>query len=309
MTTIDAAARRHFDYEDTEVPERAAGPERTAARSRTEAAHLDAAPPVQPGWVAKVAVEKKEHGFFAAIGSFFSGLGGALFGAGRAIFEGAWDAITAIPKAIFSNPRSVGDLLWKVTAGVVSTIVSPLLRGVQAIQSLTGTQAPERPLSASEQALARKIFGKKFDVSAVRVHDGDAGILENSGRPLTVGNDIYAKRLGAQRGDAGYRAVLMHELVHSWQHQQGGITYAARALGAQIAHRSEAYNWKVDAARNVPFSDLNPEQQAKLLEDAVASGYFDEPNAENKPFITESGQDYTAYLKAALHDIREGRGA
>ncbi len=306
MTTIDAAARRHFDYEDTHVPERAAGPERTAARSRTEAAHLDAAPPVQPGWVAKVAVEKKEHGFFAALGSFFSGLGGALFGAGRAIFEGAWDTITAIPKAMFSNPRSVGDVFKKALVGLVAVITTPIARGIQAVQSLTGTQAPERPLTAREQALARKIFGKSLDVSAVRVHDGDAGIVETTGRALTFGNDIYTKRLGATRGDAGYRAVLMHEMTHAWQYQQSGIGYAARSLGAQGS--KAGYDWTIGCFNRIPFRDLNPEQQAHLIEDAVREGYFDEPNAENKPFLPD-GVDCTAYLKAALHDIREGRGA
>ncbi|NTX52565.1 hypothetical protein HUA74_19700 [Myxococcus sp. CA051A] len=53
------------------------------------------------------------------------------------------------------------------------------------------------------------------------------------------------------------------------------------------------------------WEEMNPEQQAELLEQGFLAGDFAEPSL---PLVID-GVDYTAQLDAAAKDVRAGRGA
>jgi Domain of unknown function (DUF4157) len=324
--TCDAASARRREYEDYDSPnpdprtrpgncsgarsDALGAAQRSKSTLCEKASRMDRAPPWEgaPVAAAKTLLSNPvSQGLLGMLGAFFSGFASTFREVGETIANGVWDAIRAIPMAVLSNTRSAGEFFAKLAVGIVTAIGAPIIRAAQAVQMLFGLEASSRKISGAERALAARIFGPSLALGKIAIRDGRAGIADTNDRALTIGNDIYMKHL-KQLGSDGmqYRAILMHELTHSWQYQQSGMGYIPRALGAQVS--SEGYTWKAGFERGVPFRALNPEQQAELVKDAVMSQWFDAPNPENKPFIKD-GKDCSAYLKAALIEIRNGRGA
>ena len=65
------------------------------------------------------------------------------------------------------------------------------------------------------------------------------------------------------------------------------------------------YDFEKGIKEGKAFRDLNPEQQAKLIEEAFRTGFF---NGTGKSFIY-NGTDYTDYLTEAMKQVRNGDGA
>jgi hypothetical protein len=90
---------------------------------------------------------------------------------------------------------------------------------------------------------------------------------------------------------------------HVWQHQNGGTDYMSEALWGQ--YFGDGYDFEKALKEGKSFGEMNPEQQAELMQQAYLSGYFEGPGRK----FTYNGVDYTAQLEAAVKQVRAGRGA
>jgi len=180
----------------------------------------------------------------------------------------------------------VARLLLQVPADALLMLLARLL---SALQTVIGLEAPARPLDDDERALLARIFGDTIDPRRVRLKVGRLGLLALPGRAFVVGDVVHVplpqRRAGARRAEAhcslAHRApaLLVHELVHVWQHRRHGTRYISECLLAQWL--GEGYNVAVALAAGRGWAELNFEQQAELLERAYAAGWFDEPGGGN----------------------------
>src|SRR5262249_54767875 len=97
--------------------------------------------------------------------------------------------------------------------------------------------------------------------------------------------------------------LLSHEMTHVWQFQNGGTDYLSEALYAQ--NFGEGYDFQRGIREGKSWRELNPEQQAELIEQAYDSGYFDCPGNR----FVYNGNDYTDYINRAVAQLRSGQGA
>lgn len=232
----------------------------------------------------------------------------------RSLVTGVWDAVRGIANNIVEGAGQVLRGLGKILTGdfkdgfkdlgvgllktFVQTPVDALLlilgRGVSAIQTMLGLEPPGRKLSDHEIAVLRKVYGDSIDYDQVRIKEGSAGLFSTNDRPFTHGNTIYMK------DSTVTDELLIHEMAHVWQHQNGGTDYMSEALTSQWW--GHGYDWQASVP-GTPWEDLEPEQQAEFLETAFKSGYFETGT------FTWGGTDYTAYLEDALKKVRAGEGA
>jgi hypothetical protein len=134
----------------------------------------------------------------------------------------------------------------------------------------------KRSLTTGEIDYARDIFADSLDYSAIRLTRGS---LFAMGSPVTLGATIHLKAAwGLFDGDGleltrRGRQTLIHEMVHVWQYQNGGLAYIPLSLTAQMlatlrgGDRGGAYNWRAAHDGQRPWSTWNPEQQAAAVED------------------------------------------
>ena len=65
--------------------------------------------------------------------------------------------------------------------------------------------------------------------------------------------------------------ILVHEMGHVWQYQNGGLAYILSSLLAQLAgliatgSRRSAYDWRKAHNARRPWHDWNAEQQAECI--------------------------------------------
>lgn len=153
-----------------------------------------------------------------------------------------------------------------VVAPVAGAVVVLLGRLVAAVQRVVGAEAPARPLTVEEEGLLREVFGSSVGYRVVRVVQGRSGAFGTNARPFTLGSTIYLKDVDpVARAD-----VLVHEVVHVWQHQHEGPRYAAEALGAQVVYGWKgrgAYDWEADLTRGrTAWRDFNKEAQGSFVQ-------------------------------------------
>lgn len=208
--------------------------------------------------------------------------------------------------------RNIGGGIVKATVqSIFDTGVVALSSGVSAIQTMLGIETPSRALTEHETAELRKVYGDSIDYSQIRIKEGNLG-LANGLAPHTVGNTIYIPpgwldpNNQTQRND-----LLAHEAAHVWQYQNGGTDYIGESLWNQAigaisgGSRDAAYEFETPIRNGKSWAELNPEQQAHLIEEAYHQGLFDDPN---KRFVY-NGNDYTDYVRNAITEMRNGRGA
>jgi hypothetical protein len=161
-------------------------------------------------------------------------------------------------------------------------------------------EPPGRKLTADEINTLRSVYGDSIDYSSMRIKEGNSGLFSMSGRAFTHGNTIYIppEDMPLQPD------LLVHESAHVWQHQNGGTDYMSEALWAQNV--GDGYEFEKGIQEGKSWSQLNPEQQAELLQQAQRAGFF---NATGGGTFVYNGTDYTAYLNSALSQIRAGQGA
>lgn len=95
-----------------------------------------------------------------------------------------------------------------------------------------------------------------------------------------------------------------------WQNQNGGTDYISEALHAQIF--GDGYDYQKGINQGKTWGMLNPEQQAKLIQDAYDVSYFNngqwkETDPQTKT-VTDR-PDLAKYMQNVLPQLRAGQGA
>ncbi|HEY3449455.1 MAG TPA: DUF4157 domain-containing protein [Myxococcales bacterium] len=284
-----------------------------AAKGVAAQAKIQAQPQVQ----AQAPAPAPKKGFFASIGSFFSDTAKKVGSAVSNFVGGVGDAVVGVAKNLGETASTFGSGLGKLFKGdfkgafsdmgksLVKLVQTPvdaaimvLGKLVSSVQTAIGVEPVGRKLKADEIAQLRKVYGDTIDYSKVEVKEGDAGLYSMSGRAFVLGNTIYMPP-----GSVGDTETLVHEMGHIWQHQNGGTDYVSEALWGQ--YFGDGYDFAKGIDEGTAFGELNPEQQAQLISDAWASGFFSSPG---KRFVYQ-GKDYTDYLNNALSQVRAGKSA
>ena len=173
----------------------------------------------------------------------------------------------------------------------------------------------KRPLSESELAAARKVFGSGLKYESVRIEKmgGFIEVLARS-RAYTLGNTINLPGK-AHAYPHKYVSVIIHELVHVWQYQHGGWGYIPSALLAQTF--GDGYDFAKALRQGKSWVKMNPEQQGQMIQDAFRNAYFEIPGTlfgvlNNKGYTVRPGTkppegfvDYTSALEEALGVLRK----
>lgn len=126
-----------------------------------------------------------------------------------------------------------------------------------------------RSMTEDEKKLGRSVFGDTIQYARVTIAD-DLGVGD---RPWTEPVQyLSVLHLGPQAfaNSDRYKALLVHELTHVWQGQNGIFTFAyvANSGWHQLFSGSAAY--KYTPGKN--WSEYNVEQQAHIVEDWYATG-------------------------------------
>ncbi|MCW3848663.1 vgr related protein [Sphingomonas sp. LB-2] len=122
-----------------------------------------------------------------------------------------------------------------------------------------------RPLIPSETALARTVFGDAIDYARVRLHNRKWAFFQP--RHITMapmGHIHFHPEGGRYREDfadapLSAQALLIHEMVHVWQHQRGIFLPLRRLPWARYDYRF---------VRGKPLARYGIEQQAMLVQHA-----------------------------------------
>lgn len=184
---------------------------------------------------------------------------------------------------------------------------------ISGVQTALGWEKPSRGLTSEEERQLRMVFGDSIDYSQVRIKEGNAGLfsLNDKDRPFTTGNTIYMKK---NKDDAGFERTLFHEMMHVWQFQNGGASYQSGSLRAQAFGGDDPYNYRDAIAQGKKWNELNPEQQAHLIEDAWFSGIIGDPT-RTTGIPTPDGEfdfinaEIAAYMRAGWEEMKARRGA
>jgi len=192
------------------------------------------------------------------------------------------------------------------------------------LEPLLGVEPEGRKLTDEEKNYLRDIYGDSIDYDKVLIKQGNLGKIEwiDPHRPFVVGNTIYVPSGNSNSSawdpnvpwDENKKSSLVHEMMHVWQNQNGGIDYAAKALIAQLlgpkdpsGNKSRGYYYEKAVAEGKPFEKLNPEQQAELIQDAFKKQVLPPTNPPQKFLI--NGVDYSDYVLHAWDMIKKGEGA
>ncbi len=247
-----------------------------------------------------------------------------LFTAADRGLQGLWRTGVGVAQSLVEGATTVGDGLQSVLMGrfgegfsqigrglvqtFVQTPVDAALLGLgsvlSAAQIAIGVENKGRGLTDAELNHMRSVFGESVDLSQVRVVEGRSGLFGVNDRPFVHGNTIYMK-------DVRSLDVLTHEMVHVWQFQNGGPDYMSEALWSQQFGRG--YDWE-PSVPHTPWAQLEPEQQAEMIEQASRQGFFTPGHPNEGTFfwdIRGDGRlvDLTDYLEEAVRQMRAGRGA
>jgi hypothetical protein len=236
-----------------------------------------------------------------------------------------WDEFVGFWKEVGTGWKQVGDGIgdmadgnWKegfadVGRGLlkgsgvqpkVDDFLLDLRQNISAVQTLVGVEKPSRGLTGDEEMVLREVYGDSIDYSKVRIKEGSAGIGDFNNRPFTSGNTIYMKanmpdRATDPAGWDKWKETLVHEMAHVRQFQKHGAGYQSESLAAQVRHgKDEAYNWERGMAEGKTWNELNPEQQARLIEDAYKNHFFTSSAATYKDPAT------TAYMRARIAEMQ-----
>ncbi len=178
------------------------------------------------------------------------------------------------------------------------------------IYDATKDEHPDgRTLKPDEVTELKKVYGSSIDYTKVRIVEGEDTLTKISdGRPFTGRNTIYVPKDRKLDQD-----LLTHEMLHVWQYQNGGSDYMPKALWAQQV--GDGYDFEKGIDQGKAWAELNPEQQAEFIEQAVAAGAIDDPKHQfiyerkDKDGNVRARTDYSTYLNDALREIKAGRGA
>lgn len=122
-----------------------------------------------------------------------------------------------------------------------------------------------RSLTDAEVALARSVFGDALDTARVRIHRAKWWMLQPQWIVMAPAGEIFCHPGGDRwcedytQRTRSWKALLVHELTHCWQHQQGINLVVRRPPWAR-------YRYTLEPGK--PFARYGLEQQASIVEDA-----------------------------------------
>lgn len=178
---------------------------------------------------------------------------------------------------------------WK---GAFGHLAARVVQGVA-----LASRAPERSLSQAERNLLAPLYAGSLELSRVRIREGIAGLLNASRRAFVIEDTVYLPPEYLPLRPH----VLVHELCHVWQFQNGGHAYIGDSVRAQLL--GDGYELEKGLLQGRAWAALNAEQQATLVEASFSQGCFD-----GRPFLIR-GRDWTDYWRTAVAELRAGRGA
>lgn len=250
--------------------------------------------------------------------TFIDGVGDAI---GHAV-RGEWgDAAGAFGMAfVNAGGRFLGGMLDQAMIG--------LQGGVDVVGTALFLHEPSRPLTDDEKAAMREIYGDSVDLDSVRIHEDNITTKWFGMAPHAVGNNIYMPTSATAddgtvinyvdaNGDTNLNGqnLLAHELGHTWQNQNGGSDYIAKALFSQAVaavsggDRGGAYEWRDAIAEGKSYNEMNPEQQAELIQELHAALVLDrDGNGELSPddFDPPLSDEEFAFVLDAWAQVRRG---
>jgi hypothetical protein len=201
----------------------------------------------------------------------------------------------------------IGGLLGGPIGAIVGGAVG-LLGGALAGGILT---ARSRPLSQPEIDYAKEIYVDSVDYSKITITRGSPLAL---GAARTIGNTINLQAdhfVGdtLELSEFG-KLVLIHEMGHVWQYQNGGLAYIPDSLLAQFqavtsgGDRNAAYDWRQAHRERRPWEHWNPEQQAGAIED-----YNRLLRKQQAGLATPDDLHELSILLPYIEKVRRGEGA
>lgn len=220
--------------------------------------------------------------------------------------------------------RELGQAVTAVGLRVLGGGLDVASRGVQGtvngVLTLTFAEAPSRPLLPDEVRVLKQVYGDSLDYGVVRIKRGGATEWVRMA-PHVVGNIVYMTNTWCGRAvfqpDGSFTRegleTLIHEVGHVWQNQNGGGFYMHRALLAQFGaflhsgERHGAYQWRKEYAAGAAFEQLNPEQQATLMED-IGVALRDHGQVVASAWTPPLSPPELRYVLAAWECIRAGEG-
>jgi len=168
-----------------------------------------------------------------------------------------------------------------------------------------------RPLTPGEKDMARTVFGDSVRYDKVKVYNGPpkvAGIFrlkQNRLSAITPNGDIYLVDKDVQQPDLSLageasRKLLIHEMTHVWQHQQGrNVEGEAIFLFVKSGFNYDScYAYDINGKQK--FLSLNLEQQAHIVEDYFALREAPLQPWENPAERQEKIAKFEAMLKPCL---------
>lgn len=177
-------------------------------------------------------------------------------------------------------------------------------KALNRVMEFGGVKAPERPLSDAELAILKPIFGDGLDYDSIRVRVGDIGIFNQDDRPLVIGNSILIPEGRLKNGEIR-KDDLVHEALHNWQFQRGGLHYIKESFQDQLLGGQTVYDIGGALKNRTPWNELRTENQATIIETAYEKGYFDTPPKR----VVVDGVDHTDYFRACVEQMQAGQGA
>jgi len=280
------------------------------------------------------------------IGDFLGSVGGFL----KDVAEGIWDVAKETGEVITENAaglikEALGGLqgvleavangegiagsyvdgikaaakgLQDLGLNAVSAAIMNIATFISSIESAMNSAPESRPLSPEERTMLEDIYGDSIDYDKVRIKEGDEGLINmvNKNGAFVLGDTIL---ISSNYSPEQRRDILVHEMMHVWQYQNGGADYLAKAVMSYvngeadpISGKDRGYYYQNDVVSNKPFGELTPDQQAQLIQDAFSKGVIPPTTPPQKFEIqlpnTTSPVDCTDYVMDAWEMVRNGQG-
>lgn len=217
--------------------------------------------------------------------------------------------------------KAAKGIAGTIVGGAVGVILTVAVNTISLVQRIFGVEKDSRGLSNAEIALLQIIFEDSVDYAEVKITEGNLGLLGLSGRPFTTGYNIRNPTGSGSDPFSGDVRTLVHEMVHIWQFENGGLEYVPYSLVSQWTGEignilrndgtvgpagTKGYAFDVAVAAGYSWEEFNPEQQATFIDTAFQIG-VDFTDLAVTPMLFD-GTDYTNELENALPLIRAGEG-
>lgn len=110
-------------------------------------------------------------------------------------------------------------------------------RSIALAQQTLGIDPPSRGLSQREQRELERVYYDSVRWDDVRIKEGVRGIFSLPPRvaAFVVGNTIHVMERAFTPGQPLELGLLVHEIAHVWQYQNGGLRYLSDALSCARA--------------------------------------------------------------------------